>query len=100
MEGERVYQYEFDCSRVNLVPEPENKYDSNAIRVEVEGVHIGYIKKGSTSRIRKLMEKDMISWINIEIGGGKYKVLDEDGNIERDSSDYYAKLSIRIKADT
>ena len=60
MEGERVYQYEFDCSRVNLVPEPENKYDSNAIRVEVEGVHIGYIKKGSTSRIRKLMEKDMI----------------------------------------
>ena len=33
-------------SGIALIPEPENPYDKGAIRVEVEGTHVGYIPKG------------------------------------------------------
>lgn len=31
---------------VTIVSEPENKFDSNAKRVEVDGEHVGYIPRG------------------------------------------------------
>jgi hypothetical protein len=31
-----------------LIPEPENPYDSKAMRVEVGGLHVGYLPRGSS----------------------------------------------------
>ena len=31
-----------------LVPEPDNKHDPNAIRVEVGGQHVGYVPRGAS----------------------------------------------------
>eukprot|EP00966_Prymnesium_polylepis_P229859 5318601-Prymnesium_polylepis.1 len=31
-----------------LIPEPENSYDSKAVRAEVGGVHVGYLPRGSS----------------------------------------------------
>ena len=31
---------------VQLVKEPDNRYDKNAIKVEVSGQHVGYVPKG------------------------------------------------------
>lgn len=82
---ERVWQYEF-CLQGALVPEPDNQYDPNAIMVQAEGLCIGYVPKGSTSHVRKLMESGRIKWIDLKIGGGKYKYVyeDEDGNCQLD----------------
>ena len=30
----------------NLIPEPENEYDPNAIRIEIGGHHVGYVPRG------------------------------------------------------
>lgn len=97
-DGDRIWQYLSEYrDDVALVDEPENKYDPNAIRVEVGGVHIGYVKKGSTSRVRNLLKKDDVR-VKIDIGGGPYKELyeDEDGKIqiERGEIEFYAKLEI------
>ena len=35
-------------STANLVPEPDNKHDPNAVRVEVGGLHVGYVPRGSS----------------------------------------------------
>ena len=97
-DGDRIWRYLSEYrDDVALVDEPENEYDPNAIRVEVGGVHIGYVKKGSTSRVRNLLKKDDVR-VKIDIGGGPYKELyeDEDGKIqiERGEIEFYAKLEI------
>lgn len=103
--GERVYKTDFYASKVELIPEPENPHDPHAIRVVVDGVHIGYIKSGSCSHIRNLLGGDKIESIKCEIKGGRYKILledsDEDGNeiyeLEKDETPIYAELFIKIK---
>lgn len=101
----KVWQYEFDAT-AKLVPEPDNPHGENAIRVEADGVHIGYIKSGSAAHVKKLIDNNLIHSIKIEIGGGKYKMItedeDDDGNVktrlEKGSTGYgyYAKLTLEV----
>lgn len=76
-EDERVYEYDFESDKVELKDEPNNEYDPKAIAIYVDGIKIGYVKKGSTSRVRNLLKKDVTS-IWIRIAGGKYKILEYD----------------------
>ena len=54
----------------------------------MDDVHIGDIKKGSTARVKKLIESGNIRDVETEVSGGKYKILksykrvgySEDGN--------------------
>jgi hypothetical protein len=96
-EWDRVYEYVFDPSGVELVPEPENEHDNNAIRVVIDGHHVGYIKHGSNAHIRKLMNENRIVEISAEIGGGKYKQLDDEGHVTKDQTEYYVKLDLKVK---
>lgn len=100
---EKVWQYDFDV-KGELVPEPDNPYDPNAIMVQANGLCIGYVPKGSTGHIRKLMESGRIVSMDLDIGGGKYKDVyedeDEDGNdryvVDRDSRPYSAVLELHV----
>lgn len=31
--------------QVDMIAEPENKYDENAIRIEIDGFHVGYVNR-------------------------------------------------------
>ena len=103
MIGERIYKYDFYPVKTELIPEPDNEVDPNAIKVVVDGEHIGYIKKGSCAHIRKLLNSGSIEKIDVEIGGGPYKFItaedwDENGGdvytIEKGTAPYFAKLTI------
>ena len=101
-ENERVYQYEFYPIKTELVPEPDNPHDPNAIKVIVDGVHVGYIKSGSCSHVHKLLKENRIEKIECRIGGGKYKYIgyDEDDDkyyLEKDESPFFVHLSISEK---
>lgn len=102
--NERVWQYEFDPTDVKLVPEPENPEDTNAIKVVVDGEHIGYIKSGFCAHIHKLLKENRILSISCKIGGGPYKYIseeyDEDKDkdvfvLERGRANFFATLTIR-----
>lgn len=104
MIDEEIYQYRFHPQKVELVPEPDNKYDSNAVKVIVDGVHVGYIKKGSCTHVKKLLAEDRILNINCKIGGGKFKIITEDYDpekdkdvyaLERDEREYWVELKIK-----
>lgn len=43
--------------KVELVPEPKNKYDQKAIKVILKGNHIGYISRYQTEKIHKNKSK-------------------------------------------
>ena len=102
---ERVYEWDFYPSTCELKPEPDNPEDPNAIKVEVDGTHIGYIKKGSCAHIHKLLREGRIESVSCEIGGGRYKILlteyTEEGNerytLERTNIPFYAVVSIKRK---
>lgn len=105
MEEERIYQYTFPDSPVELVDDPDNEYDPNAIKVLVAGQHIGYIKRGSTGRIHKLQRAGRVLGVTAEIYGGKYKVVtcdeDYDGtehyDLIKDETEYGAAIEILVR---
>ena len=104
MEDERIYQYDFPANKVELIDDPENEHDPNAIKVVIDGHHVGFIKKGSTGRIRNLRKAGRINKIDAEIAGGKYKVVssyeEDDGRekyeLERDSHEIGIKLTLHL----
>lgn len=104
-DGDTIYQYVFDDSVIELVPEPDNPYDSNAIKVMISGVHVGYIKKGSCSRVRNLLNSPDLLKVNVSLYGGKYKYVfvyeDDDGeekiDVENCESSYRADIDFYIK---
>ena len=102
---ERVYRTDFGVYSCDLIPEPDNPEDPKAIKVMADGVHIGYIKKGSCAHIHKLLREDRIDQAVCEFGGGSYKIVltdyDEDGDeiytIETEKTPYWAAVVITLK---
>lgn len=104
MEEQRIYQYTFPDSPVELVDDSDNEQDPNAIKVLVAGQHIGYIKRGSTGRIHKLQRSDRVLGVTAEIYGGRYKIVRcveeyqmQHYEMDRDESNYGAAIELRIQ---
>lgn len=85
---EKVWKYFFAPKNVDLVFEPENPYDPNAIKVIVDGEHVGYIKSGSCAHLRNVIERDGIVDIDCTIGGGPYKYVSVEYDDEKDKEIY------------
>lgn len=102
---ERIWKYSFHPWSAVLVPEPDNPYDPNAIKVLVNGIHVGYIKAGSCAHLLKVIREERIGQIQIIMGGGPYKQLERDYNengdevytLERGDIHYYVHLKIKEK---
>lgn len=62
-----------------LVPEPENEFDTDAIKVLcADRKHLGYISKESTSQVREFIGKDGTEWKHIITGVIKKGQDDEE----------------------
>lgn len=85
---EPIYKWVPKDLPVSLVPEPDNKYDPNAIRIEVGGILIGYIPKSECKKVREYIESDRIESIIYIATGGAYKTLVEDYDPLTDKSKY------------
>ena len=88
LNNERIWKYEFYPERVELVPEPDNPEDPNAIKVIVDDEHVGYIKRGSCTHVHTLLNSGNITGITCTIGGGPYKYVREEYDDERDKEVY------------
>lgn len=75
---DKVYKYDgFFTRNCNLVREPNNEYDKNAIKVMVADYHIGYLKKELSSKLACILdntEYKIDAMLSIE--GGSYKSYD------------------------
>ena len=58
--------------------------DPKAIKVVIDGMHVGYIKSGSCAHVKNLLKSGRIQRITADIMGGPYKLLYFD-----DSEDKY-----------
>ena len=60
----------FKDDEVTLVPEPDNQYDPNAVKVIVCGRFVGYIAKNYCATCKRRLEAGKITRIEVEIIGG------------------------------
>ena len=90
-EDEKIYRYESSIHEVELIPEPDNPYDPNAIKVISDNTLIGYVPKEKTKNVKKLLDtKSPI--IRCKFYGGPYKVLVlEDYDISNQKAFYSIK---------
>lgn len=91
-EGDKIYEVNINgTSEIQLMPEPENKYDPNAIKViHAEIGHIGYVPAVECEKVKKVLSKDYsIEW---KLIGGKYKYIEYDYDNDKDV--------VRIQNDT
>lgn len=77
---EDIYEYNLleTFNNVKLVEEPTNEFDPNAIYLEFKGKKLGYIKKGSTARVRNLLKED--HKIKVIFFGGNVKGIIDGTN--------------------
>ena len=73
---ERVWEYDFYPIKAELVPEPDNPHDPKAIKVLVDGLHVGYIKSGSCAHLLRVLRESGVERIDVKVGGGRYKCLE------------------------
>lgn len=73
-----IHKYIFADGPTELVQEPDNPHDPNAIKVVVAGQHIGYIKAGSCAHLNKVINEGRIEKILCRIYGGPYKGAFQD----------------------
>ena len=100
--GKWIHEYNFDPQKVELQPEPDNPVSSTAIKVIVDGVHIGYIKDEDSDHINDLIDENRITRISCFIGGGKSKKVSWDAEeevftAEKDEIVFYARPTITTK---
>lgn len=98
-EDDVIYEYDIYDGPAELVPEPENEHDRNAIAVMAEGVKIGYVPAELCDEVRDLIDTDHS--YDVAIMGGPYKevVSDDIGDlqIKKGSLNFTATLTISKK---
>lgn len=92
-----LYEFYFDNFCAELIPEPDNPEDPNAIAIYCKGFKIGYVPAGKTSDVRLLLDSGSVSRIDLYIRGGREKSVSPDGVAAFDHG-YHGEVSIEYEA--
>ena len=97
---DKVYKNTFNINEVSVQPEPDNQYDPNAMKVTLDGVFVGYIKKDDLERFNIMINLNLAHGVVAEVKGGPYKKLyfndDDKAKLISKSDDYYITLKFKI----
>ncbi len=92
-----IYRYKFKLKPVQLIPEPENKHDPNAIKVVIAGQHLGYISSNETAHVHQILDTRDVVYISAWIRGGEEKTIYPNGSSKFNVHDYDASVRIAYK---
>lgn len=87
----KVYQFKFKEMRAELVPEPTNKYDPNAIMIVVDGLVISYVPRAMTETVRRRMTRPYR--VTVKPRGGPWK-RNVDGLVEIGMAEFKVNVVI------
>ena len=96
--SDRFYKYSpFELSDIDFVPELDNQFDSNAVKIVVRGYHLGYVTKSKNRKVLRLTTDSNNEVIKIaKIYGGDYKDIDPESDKLRTVKDSF-KIQIKLK---
>ena len=95
---ERFYKYvPFEIPDVEFIPEFDNKFDPNAVKIVVRGYHLGYMTKSKSRKVLRLTTDSNNEVVKIaKIYGGDYKDIDPESDKIRTVKDSF-KIRIKLK---
>lgn len=93
--GKKIFKHHYVNKPVKLKLEADNPHDKNAIAVIVAGELVGYISRNDNIHVKEILQKHEIKSLSGFIGGGEYKIIDEDGDKLR--GEFGFSVNIRIK---
>lgn len=96
--GGRFYKYlPFEIPDVEFIPESDNEFDPNAVKILVRGYHLGYVTKSKNRKVLRLTTDSNNEVIkNAKIYGGDYKDIDPESDKLRTVKDSF-KIQINLK---
>lgn len=74
VDGKKLFRYYFKNEPVELIPEPTNPHDPDAIKVQIAGQHIGYVPRTDTKMVKMFLDAG-VSKLSAIISGGEYKIV-------------------------
>lgn len=89
-----INHYDYVNKPVDLVPEPTNPHDRNAVMVKIAGEHVGYIGQEYNSHVLEILKYGSVKYITAYITGGEYRIVFNDGTEQK--HDDPLKINIRI----
>lgn len=97
-ENEVVYQYDDFFRDVELVEEPDNKYDPNAVGIYIKGNRSGFVKRNDCTEVKQLLKDPTYKYATLQIQGGDYKKVYEDEDFKlrtkKGEKDFFGILSL------
>ena len=102
-DGSTIYQYTFKIDTVELIPEPNNKVDPDAIKVIMNGAHVGYVAQESTEKVRGYWDSGEIEKITGTMKGAacKYTTTSSSSGkryVGRCKPNYEGHFTLTLKA--
>lgn len=94
----RFYKYSpFELSDVDFIPEVDNQFDPNAVKIVVRGYHLGYVTKSKNRKVLRMTTDSNNEVVKIaKIYGGDYKDIDPESDKLRTVKDSF-KIQIKLK---
>lgn len=93
--AEKIFQCYYTNHPVDLIPEPTNTHDKNAIMVQINGQKVGYISKEDCPKVKQILSSRRAKSISSFISGGVYKVVSESGDVQTLEKDISIKIFIK-----
>lgn len=101
------FESQYIYNNLELVPEPENPYDENAVKVYLydangEKHHIGYVGGNDNLKVKNLIKNKTMKRNHIEFIGGKHKFVDYDESEDKEfikTKDLNIGVSVNITFD-
>lgn len=92
-----IYRYKYTQAQAQLIPEPTNPHDKNAVMVCVNGDKVGYVAAEECAHVLQLIRAGKIDRATATLKGGPAKRIFDDGQEARDTADFSVFLELRIK---
>ena len=89
-----IYRYRYKNKPAELVPEPTNKHDKNAVKVVIAGEKVGYISADDNVHVLDLLYHREIKYVSSFFSGGEYKVAASGGDVQMLENHFSIKVRI------
>ena len=92
--NQKIYRFERTTKTAELVEEPNNPHDKNAVMVIVDGEKIGYIGADENLHVKSILKSKTIKSISATITGGEYKTIISESDMIKNQSGPFVTVKI------
>ncbi len=95
--NQKIYRFERTTKTAELVEEPNNPHDKNAVMVIVDGEKIGYIGADANLHVKSILKSKTVKSISATITGGEYKTIISESDMIKDKTGPYVTVKIQYQ---